>query len=62
MKIKLGDMTAKQLYDICAPRLSCINCPLRRSGVCETSGSPSMYEIDKEIDLSDEEIKDDEME
>ena len=62
MKIKLGDMTAKQLYDICSPRPDCINCPLKRSGVCEAFGNPSMYEIDKEIDLPDEEVKDDETE
>ena len=57
MKIKLGDMTAKQLYDLCSQQPDCANCPLRYAGVCEEFGSPSMYEIDKEIELPDEEVK-----
>lgn len=62
MKIKLGDMTAKQLHDICSRRPDCTNCPLRYAGACEAFGSPSMYEIDKEIDIPDEEVKDNDME
>ena len=62
MKIKLGDMTAKQLYDICSRRSDCTYCPIRYAGACEAFGNPSLYEIDKEINLSDEEVKDDDME
>ena len=59
MKVKLGDLTAKQLYDICSPRPNCIDCHLKHYGVCEVFGNPSLYEIDKEIDLPDEEVKQD---
>ena len=62
MKIKLGDMTAKQLYYICSSRPVCTNCPLKYSGACEAFGNPSLYEIDKEIDLPDEEVKDNDVE
>lgn len=62
MKIKLGDMTAKQLHDICSRRPDCTYCPLKYAAVCEAFGNPSSYEVDKEIDLSDEEVKDDDME
>ena len=59
MKIKLGDMTAKQLHNICSRQPNCAHCPLGYAGPCEVFGIPSLYEIDKEIDLPDEKEKED---
>ena len=47
MKVKLGDLTARQMYDICVNHTSCDSrCQLH--GLCDIE--PWMYEIDKEID------------
>ena len=58
-KVKFGDMTVKQLHDICLHQDDCPNCPIRYSYVCMAFSRPQMYDTDKAIDLPDEEVKED---
>lgn len=71
MKIKFGDLTVRQLDKICAKNEECRNCPLckRLPGVppfyiCDvdpTRTIPSLQSdrYEEEIDLPDEEVKQD---
>ena len=55
MKVKLGDLTARQMYNVCLKHKSCDgSCPL--FGLCDNE--PYLYDLSKEINLSDEESED----
>lgn len=56
MKVKFGDLTVRQMKAICGTHSSCGDCcPLFM--LCDNQ--PWMQSLDKEIDLPDEEVKDD---
>ena len=52
MKVEFGDLTVRQMYDICMKQTSCDSrCPLY--GLCDNE--PGMSDLSKEIELPDEE-------
>ena len=54
MKVKFGDMTVRQMKAICDTHSNCnARCPLY--GFCDDQ--PWIQNLNKEIDLSDEEVK-----
>lgn len=57
MKVKFGDMTVKQLHDICLHQDDCPNCPIRDMYACMAFNRPLMYDPDKTINLHGEEVE-----
>ena len=56
MKVKFGDLTVRQMYNICINQTGCDSrCPL--FGLCDNE--PWMSDLGKEIDFPDEEVKQD---
>lgn len=57
MKVKFGDLTVRQLHDICLHQDDCPNCPIRNLYTCMAQRCPQTYDPDKAIDLPEEEGK-----
>lgn len=58
MKVKFGDLTARQLADICNSHDNCEGCPFVKdteTTECRVALSSTKAYIDFEIDLPDEE-------
>lgn len=63
MKVKFGDLTIRQAKELCEKRTSCFGCPIKACCSNAIPFYPSDIEdedIESEIDLPDEEVKDDE--
>lgn len=56
MKVKIGDLTVRQMKAICDIYSSCDGCPLLE--FCDHQ--PWRLNLNKEIDLPDEEVKENE--
>lgn len=60
MKVKFGELTARQLADICNSHDDCEGCPFVKdteTTECRVALSSTKAYIDFEIDLPDEEVK-----
>ena len=59
MKVKFGDMTISQVKELCKRQTRCDDCPLLDYRGCKLHRSVRWYVTDEEIELPDEEVKDD---
>ena len=51
MKIRIGDITLEQFYNICNDHPACDNCPLRGRAICLSD------EYDLEVNIQDKYFK-----